>query len=54
MGVKKRCVATGGKNHFQKGGGGINIVFGPKYRPLEKADPDPYQTSLYPQDCTGT
>jgi hypothetical protein len=22
------------KNYFLKGGGGINIVFGPKYRPL--------------------
>jgi hypothetical protein len=24
----------GEKYNFQKGGGGINIVFGPKYRPL--------------------
>jgi hypothetical protein len=35
MGVKKRHVARGGKNIiFRRGGGGINIVFGPKYRPL--------------------
>jgi hypothetical protein len=33
MGVEKLRVARGGKN-FQKGGGGINIVFRPKYRPL--------------------
>ncbi len=26
----------GGKYHFQRGGGGINIVFRPKYRPLSK------------------
>ncbi len=35
MGVEKRCVARGGNNIiFRRGGGGINIVFGPKYRPL--------------------
>ncbi len=37
MGVKKRRVVTGEKYPFQKGGGGggINIVFGLKYRDLE-------------------
>jgi hypothetical protein len=29
------CRREGEKYHFQKGGGGINIVFGPKYRPLK-------------------
>jgi hypothetical protein len=33
MGVKKQYVGEGEKYHFQKGGG-INTVFGPKYRPL--------------------
>ncbi len=32
IGVEKRRVTRGGKYHFQKGG--INIIFGPKYRPL--------------------
>ncbi len=32
--VKKRLVARGEKYNFQKAGGGINIVFGPKYRSL--------------------
>jgi hypothetical protein len=31
---KMTCPERGKKYHFQKGGGGINIVFGPKYRPL--------------------
>ncbi len=35
MVVKKRCVARGGKNIIFRRGGGINIVFGPKYRPLQ-------------------
>jgi hypothetical protein len=30
----------GEKYHFQKGGG-INIVFGPKYRPLKKQGKNP-------------
>jgi hypothetical protein len=30
---KTTCRERGKKYHFQKGGG-INIVFGPKYRPL--------------------
>jgi hypothetical protein len=30
---KTTCRKRGKKYHFQKGGG-INIVFGPKYRPL--------------------
>jgi hypothetical protein len=34
MVVKKRRVARGGKNIIFRRGGGINIVFGPKYRPL--------------------
>jgi hypothetical protein len=35
MAVEKRCVGRGGKNIiFRRGGGGVNIVFGPKYRPL--------------------
>jgi hypothetical protein len=34
MGVEKRRVARGGKISFSEGGGGINIIFGPKYRPL--------------------
>jgi hypothetical protein len=34
MGVEKRHVARGGKNIIFRRGGGINIVFGPKYRPL--------------------
>jgi hypothetical protein len=34
MGGKKRGVATGGKNIIFRKGAGINIVFGPKYRPL--------------------
>jgi hypothetical protein len=33
MGVKNRLSREGEKYHFQRGGG-INIVFGPKYRPL--------------------
>ncbi len=32
--VEKRRVARGGKNIIFRRGGGINIVFGPKYRPL--------------------
>jgi hypothetical protein len=36
MGVEKRHVARGGKNIIFRRGGGINIVFGPKYRPLEQ------------------
>jgi hypothetical protein len=35
MGVEKRHVARGGKNIIFRRGGGINIVFGPKYRPLK-------------------
>jgi hypothetical protein len=31
---KKTCRESGKKYHFQKGGGGINIIFGPKYRTL--------------------
>jgi hypothetical protein len=32
---KMACHERGKKYHFQKeGGGGTNIVFGPKYRPL--------------------
>jgi hypothetical protein len=31
---KTTCRERGEKYHFQKGGGGINIVFGLKYRPL--------------------
>jgi hypothetical protein len=34
MGVEKRHVARGGKNIIFRRGGGIDIVFGPKYRPL--------------------
>jgi hypothetical protein len=34
MGVEKRRVTRGKKFNFQKGEGGINIIFGPKYRPL--------------------
>jgi hypothetical protein len=35
MAVKKQHIVRGGrKYHFQRGGGGINIVFEPKYRPL--------------------
>jgi hypothetical protein len=34
MGVEKRHVARGGKNMIFRRGRGINIVFGPKYRPL--------------------
>ncbi len=34
MGVEKRHVGRGGKNIIFRRGGGINIVFGPKYRPL--------------------
>jgi hypothetical protein len=29
----------GEKYHFWKGGGGINIVFGPQYKPLAKPSP---------------
>jgi hypothetical protein len=38
MGVENRHVVTGGKNIMVRRGGreGINIVFGPKYRPLGK------------------
>jgi hypothetical protein len=36
MGVEKRHVARGGKNIIFRRGGGINIVFGPKYRPLDR------------------
>ncbi len=36
MGVEKQHAVRGGKMIiFRKGGGGINIVFGPKYRPLK-------------------
>jgi hypothetical protein len=34
MVVEKQCVPRGGKNIIFRRGGGINIVFGPKYRPL--------------------
>ncbi len=34
MVVKKRRVSRAGKNINFRRGGGINIVFGPKYRPL--------------------
>jgi hypothetical protein len=34
MEVEKQRVARGGKNIIFRRGGGINIVFGPKYRPL--------------------
>ncbi len=34
MGVEKQRVARGGKYIIFRRGGGINIVFGPKYRPL--------------------
>ncbi len=33
-GSRKTCRERGKKSHFQKDGG-INIVFGPKYRPLK-------------------
>ncbi len=33
-GKEKGRKGKGKKYHFQNGGGGINIVFGPKYRPL--------------------
>jgi hypothetical protein len=36
MGVKKRRFVRGGKNIIFRRGGGINIVFGPKYRPLHQ------------------
>jgi hypothetical protein len=36
-GVEKRHIARGGKNIIFRRGGGINIVFGPKYRPLQKS-----------------
>jgi hypothetical protein len=35
MGVEKQYVTRGGKNIIFRRGGGINIVFGWKYRPLE-------------------
>jgi hypothetical protein len=31
---RKRCVGKEGKISFSETGGRINIVFGPKYRPL--------------------
>jgi hypothetical protein len=34
MGVEKCRVARGGKYIIFRRGGGINIIFGPKYRPL--------------------
>jgi hypothetical protein len=34
MGVEKQLAARGEKISFSEGGGGINIVFRPKYRPL--------------------
>jgi hypothetical protein len=34
MGVEKRLSQEGEKISFSEGGGGINIVLGPKYRPL--------------------
>jgi hypothetical protein len=36
MGVEKQCVTRGGKNIIFGRGEGINIVFGPKYRPLSR------------------
>jgi hypothetical protein len=38
MGVKKDVSREGEKISFSEGGGGINIVFGPKYRPLTGKD----------------
>jgi hypothetical protein len=32
--LETTCHERGKKYNFQKGGGGINIVFDPKYRPL--------------------
>jgi hypothetical protein len=49
---KTKCRERGKKYHFQKGGGGgINIVFGPKYRPLKFTEnttnyAETYETSL--------
>jgi hypothetical protein len=37
MGVEKRRVARGEKISFSEEGRGINIVFGLKYRPLDKS-----------------
>ncbi len=34
IGVEKRHVTRVGKNIICRGGGGINIDFGPKFRPL--------------------
>jgi hypothetical protein len=61
MGVEKWHVARGEKKYnFQKGVGGINIVFGPKYRPLCEAesnedfnvDPDPGSSKQRPHGFT--
>jgi hypothetical protein len=35
---KTTCSERGENIIFRRGGGGINIVFGPKYRPLNKQE----------------
>jgi hypothetical protein len=37
-GSRKTVSREGAKISFSEGGGGINIVFGPKYRPLLVGD----------------
>ncbi len=39
---KRTCHERGKKYHLQKGGGGINTIFGPKYRPLVPTDQTPF------------
>jgi hypothetical protein len=49
MRVEKRHVARGGKNIIFRRGGGKNIVFGPKYRPLGRILP--HNLSLQVGSC---
>ncbi len=61
MGVEKHAAREGKKYHFQKGGG-VNFVFGPKYRPLRNVQVDwqsstvkkfPRSYTVYiDEDCT--
>jgi hypothetical protein len=43
------CRERGKTYNYQKGGGGINIVFGPKYRPLQSTQH--FSTTNYVYVC---
>jgi hypothetical protein len=50
MGVEKQHVVRRGKNIIFRWGGGINIVFGPKYRPLTYSRGGHAQLFFYVRD----